>query len=186
MIRFSVFYREIKKRGSNLDNYVFVFYMFSNPWKGHRCCQWLVPHYEFKNIVGGINLWSVNQHKGKFPSLVARQPPPIKITIKSHAFYAGISNSRTQLLAFKETRRQTTSEIFIACPLMIRNREWKCIQTTFSGGVSLQTYYPNTRCDSGPQRRWVLCIKTPHKPEKLYAHASSSIWDVPTEVRPLL
>lgn len=142
MIRFSVFYWEIKNRGSNLDHYVFVFYMFSNPWKGHRCCQWLVPHYEFKNIVGGINLWSVNQHKGKFPSLVARQPPPIKITIKSHAFYAGINNSRMQLLAFKETRRQTTSEIFIACPLMIRNREWKCIQATFSGGSASRPIIP--------------------------------------------
>jgi len=74
--------------------------------------------------VGGIHLWSVNQHRGKFPSLVARQPPPIKITIKSHAFHAGIINNRTQLLPFKETRRQrqTTSQLFVTCP---RSREWK-------------------------------------------------------------
>lgn len=96
--------------------------MFSNPWKDHRCSQGLVPHYEYKNVVEGIHLSSVNQHRGKFPSWVARRPPPIKITIKSHIFHAGVINSRMQLQPFKQTRRQrqTTSHL-----LIIRSREWK-------------------------------------------------------------
>lgn len=99
--------------------------MFSNPWKDHRCCQWLVPHYEYKNVVEGIHPWSVNEHRRKFPPWVARQPPPIKITIKSHIFHAGIINSRMQLQPFKETRRQgqTTRQLLITRPLTIRNRE---------------------------------------------------------------
>lgn len=63
--------------------------MFSSPWKDHRCHQWMDPHYEYKIVVEGIHLWSVNEHRRKFPSRVARQPPPIK----SHLFPAGIINT---------------------------------------------------------------------------------------------
>lgn len=85
----------------------------------------MVPRYEYKNVVKGIHLWSVNEHRRKFPLWVARQPPPIKITIKSHVFHVGIINSRMQLQPFKETRRQrqTISQHLITCPLIISNRE---------------------------------------------------------------
>lgn len=91
----------------------------------------------------------INQHRGKFPSLVARQPPPIKITIESHRFHAGIINSRMQLPLFKEKRGQTTSQLLITCSLIIRNKEWKyflvlCQLPTYlhylSLAISLQIY----------------------------------------------
>lgn len=118
-------------------------------------------------------LWSVNQHREKFPPLAARQPPPVKITIKSHAFHTGIIN-KMQLLPFKETRRQrqTTSQLPIARPLIISNREMFSVPllATYQHHLPVGAASRSTSASSynSPQRIVILYIKThSHIPKKV-------------------